>query len=164
MPPAIQSRVCLVATAPGSSLRSVPKRIPPFRLEAHPLTPETESAAGFEWASPEVGTRHRIGGEPDGASEPDYPRCRSCRAPITFYGQLDSIGDDIALADVGVGQVFVCLDYSGAACHSPSSVDLPHPAGAHTTVDLRSRSATSRATRSRLGTTQAGAVARAASS
>jgi hypothetical protein len=31
-------RACLVATALASSLRSVPKRIPPFRLEAHPLT------------------------------------------------------------------------------------------------------------------------------
>ena len=91
-------------------MRSVPKRIPPFRLEAHPLTPEAESAAGFEWASPEVGTRHRIGGEPDVASEPDYPRCRSCRAPMTLYGQLDSIGDDVALADGGVVQVFVCFD------------------------------------------------------
>jgi hypothetical protein len=29
---------------------------------------------------------------------------------MTFYGQLDSIGDDFALADVGVVQVFVCFD------------------------------------------------------
>jgi hypothetical protein len=47
-------------------LLRVLKRIPPFRLDAHPLTPDAEALAGFERASPEIGTRHRLGGEPDG--------------------------------------------------------------------------------------------------
>ena len=88
----------------------MPKRIPPFRLEAHPLTPEAEHAAGFALADERIGTRHQIGGEPDGLAEPEYPRCKSCREPMTFYGQLDSVGDDFALADVGVVMVFVCFD------------------------------------------------------
>ena len=29
---------------------------------------------------------------------------------MTLYGQLDSIGDDICLADVGLLYVFVCFD------------------------------------------------------
>jgi len=29
---------------------------------------------------------------------------------MTFYGQLDSISDEFALADAGVVQVFVCFD------------------------------------------------------
>ncbi len=29
---------------------------------------------------------------------------------MTFYGQLDSVGDDICLADVGIVYVFVCFD------------------------------------------------------
>ena len=33
---------------------------------------------------------------------------------MTFYGQLDSIGDDYALADVGVIVVFFCFD-----CNEP---------------------------------------------
>jgi len=94
------------------------KRIPEFRLEAHPLTPEAEDAAQFEWAEPEIGQRHRIGGEPDGDAA--YPRCRSCSASMSFYGQLDSIGDDIALADAGVVEVFVCFNCFEAAARVES--------------------------------------------
>lgn len=97
------------------------KRVPPFRLDAHPLTLEAEAASGFEWASPEVGTRHRIGGEPDDVPESDFPRCRLCGQPMSFYGQLDSIGDDFALADVGVVQVFVCFDCFEAAARVAST-------------------------------------------
>jgi hypothetical protein len=99
----------------------VPRRVPPFRLDAHPQTPEAEAAAAFDWASPEVGTRHRIGGEPDGVAESEYPRCRSCGHPMTFYGQLDSIGDDFVLADAGVIHVFVCFDCFEAAARVAST-------------------------------------------
>jgi hypothetical protein len=34
---------------------------------------------------------------------------------MTFYGQLDSVGDDVVLADAGVVQVFVCFDCFDAA-------------------------------------------------
>ena len=34
---------------------------------------------------------------------------------MTFYGQLDSIGDDFALADAGVVLVFVCFNCFEAA-------------------------------------------------
>jgi hypothetical protein len=99
----------------------MPKRVPPFRLDAHPLSAEAEEAAGFEWAGPEVGHRHRIGGEPGGLAEAEFPRCQSCREPMTFYGQLDSIGDDFALADAGVVEVFVCFDCFEAAARISSS-------------------------------------------
>ena len=98
----------------------MPKRVPPFRLDAHPLSPEAEEAAGFEWASPEIGRRHRIGGKPQELTEADFPRCRSCREPMTFYGQLDSIGDDFVLADAGVVEVFVCFDCFEAAARVSS--------------------------------------------
>jgi hypothetical protein len=29
---------------------------------------------------------------------------------MSFYGQLDSIGDDIVIADVGVIYVYLCFD------------------------------------------------------
>ena len=93
----------------------MPKRIPPFRLEAHPLTPEAEVAAGFAWADERTGRRHQIGGEPEGLPEAEYPFCKSCGQPMTFYGQLDSIGDNFALADAGVALVFVCFDCFEAA-------------------------------------------------
>ena len=113
--------MCLNAEVGAGRFSGVPERIPPFRLDAHPLTPEAEAAAGFEWATPEVGTRHGIGGEPEGVAESDYPRCPSCGHPMTFYGQLDSIGDDFALADAGVVQVFVCFDCFDAAAQVAST-------------------------------------------
>jgi hypothetical protein len=97
------------------------KRIPPFRLDAHPLTPEAEAAAGFAWAEPEVGTRHRIGGEPDGLNGAEYPGCPSCGEHMTFYGQLDSVGDDLVLADAGVVHVFVCFNCFEAAARIASA-------------------------------------------
>jgi hypothetical protein len=86
------------------------KQIPLFRLTARPCTPEAEAAAGFEWAAPEVGTRHRIGGRPADVPESDYPNCPSCRERMSFYGQLDSVGDEVVLADAGLVMVFVCFD------------------------------------------------------
>jgi hypothetical protein len=35
---------------------------------------------------------------------------------MTFYGQLDSINDDITIADAGMVYVFICFeDFSAAA-------------------------------------------------
>jgi hypothetical protein len=97
------------------------KRIPPFRLVAEPLSPEAEAAAGFRWAAAEVGTRHRIGGDPEELPGIDTPRCPGCGEPMTFYGQLDSIGDDYNLADAGVVAVFVCFDCFEAAARVGST-------------------------------------------
>jgi hypothetical protein len=86
----------------------VARELPPFRLDPMPLTEEAERALGFRSADPEVGTRHRLGGEPqEGVS---VPTCDPCGQDMSFYGQLDSIGDDIAIADVGLICVFLCLD------------------------------------------------------
>lgn len=103
------------AAAKGYRRWRMTKRIPTFRLDAHPLTPEAEAAAGFACAESGVGTRHRIGGEPDGRNQGEYPVCPSCRERMTFYGQLDSVGDDIVLADAGVVHVFVCFNCFEAA-------------------------------------------------
>jgi hypothetical protein len=101
--------------------RTMPRRIPPFRLVAEPLTPEAEAAAGFQWAPTGVGTRHRIGGDPDDQPGIHAPACPSCGQSMTFYGQLDSIGDDFALADVGLAVVFVCFDCFEAAARVVST-------------------------------------------
>ena len=87
------------------------KRIPPIKLEPIPLTEEARSVMGFEWADPIIGTRHRLGGMPERDLSQEYwPRCKDCREAMTFYGQLDSIGDDVCVADVGLIYVFICLD------------------------------------------------------
>jgi hypothetical protein len=99
----------------------MPRRIPPFRLVAEPLSPEAAAAAGFEWAPAEIGSRHRIGGEPEDLPGTDAPACPTCGDVMTFYGQLDSIGDDFALADAGLIVVFVCFDCFEAAAQVAST-------------------------------------------
>jgi hypothetical protein len=47
---------------------------------------------------------------PEWLQQESVPRCSECGEPMTFYGQLDSINDDIALADCGLLYVFVCFD------------------------------------------------------
>ena len=85
------------------------KNIPPFKLIPQPLTEEAADLPKFKWASPEIGTRHRLGGEPSFIQPADYPQCAECDTTMTFYGQLDSINDQYVLADVGLVFVFVCF-------------------------------------------------------
>ena len=54
---------------------------------------------------------------PDWVQSPDVPECPSCHELMTFYGQLDSIGDAMTIADVGMVYVFVCFD-----CNETKSV------------------------------------------
>ncbi len=84
-------------------------QVPAFRLVAEPLTPEAAELTPFRWAGPDVGHRHRIGGEAPVAPQ-EFPRCSSCGESMSFYGQLDSLNDEIVLADVGVVAVFLCFD------------------------------------------------------
>ena len=83
--------------------------IPEIQLALNPRTEEAEKVIGFVWAGEEIGKRNKIGGKPDWIQEPDTPKC-SCGKEMTFYGQLDSIGNRIVLADCGMIYVFVCFD------------------------------------------------------
>jgi hypothetical protein len=85
-------------------------KIPPIKLVPEPLTEEARQALGYKWADPEIGTRHRLGGEPEFMQEEDIPTCPRCGQVMTFYGQLDSIGDDYDIADCGMIYVFLCFD------------------------------------------------------
>src|SRR5438045_2001860 len=83
--------------------------IPEIKLVLAPETPEAKQAVGFEW-NEEAGKRHKLGGQPDWIQQPEVPACEDCGREMTFYGQLDSIGDDYDLADCGMIYVFVCFD------------------------------------------------------
>ncbi len=85
-------------------------KIPPFALVPKPLDEEAASLEPFKWAREEIGKRHQLGGEPEVISAEDWPKCASCRERMTFYGQLDSINDDICIADCGLICVFLCFD------------------------------------------------------
>ena len=91
-------------------------RIPEIKLVPQPDTDEGRAAVGFRWNST-AGTRHKLGGEPDWLQPPERPKCPACPEEMTFYAQLDSIGDDYCLADCGMVFVFVCFD-----CFTTASV------------------------------------------
>jgi hypothetical protein len=86
-------------------------KIPAFRLVPEPLDDEARrNPPGFKWASPPIGERHRIGGEPDFIQGHEWPSCSMCGKEMTFYAQIDSLNDDVTLGDVGMIYVFVCFD------------------------------------------------------
>ena len=82
-------------------------RVPPILLVPNPIDPD--AVIVLRSGGPEVGYRHRIGGEPSLAPSP-WPTCPACLAEMTFYGQLDSVNDEVMLADAGVLLTFVCFD------------------------------------------------------
>ena len=95
-------------------------KIPEIPLALSPASEAALNAIGFKWAGGNVGSRSKLGGEPDWLREPAVPACL-CGKSMTFYGQLDSVGDSICLADCGMIYVFVCFD-----CFRTSSVLQSH--------------------------------------
>lgn len=84
-------------------------KIPAVPLVPAPDTPEAQAIVGFEMAGHPMGTRHRIGGEPDWIQDPDVPAC-DCAKPMSFYAQIDSLGDAVCIGDCGMVYVFICWD------------------------------------------------------
>ena len=92
------------------------KTIPPFKLIPEPANNDARSLPKFRWASKEIGTRHQLGGEPTFIQNAAWPNCPLGHGKMTFYGQLDSINDDVCIADCGMVYVFLCFDcYETAA-------------------------------------------------
>jgi len=83
--------------------------IPEIELIMNPKSPEARSVIGFQWNST-AGRAHKIGGHPDWLSTEDTPVCNQCSNKMTFYGQLDCLGDSVPLGDCGRIFVFVCMD------------------------------------------------------
>lgn len=87
------------------------KRIPPFKLVPEPMSEEARSLPKFQWAADDVGTRHRLGGEPEPSiDDSHWPRCPDCGHKMSFYGQLDSVNDEFCIADAWIICVFLCFD------------------------------------------------------
>ena len=80
--------------------------IPEIKLIPTPETEEAKSAIGYRY-NDEAGHRHKLGGKPDFIQGEEWPSC--CGETMTFYAQIDSIGDKYDLADCGVIYVFVCF-------------------------------------------------------
>jgi hypothetical protein len=106
--------------SPSLSKVTAMEKIPPFRLVPEPLNEEARHLPKFQSAPKEIGTRHKLGGEPDFLQNAEWPSCPSCDEKMTFYGQLDSISDEICIADCGMIYVFLCFDCFEAAAFAQS--------------------------------------------
>ena len=84
------------------------KTFPEIKLIPQPETDEAKEVFGHKWAEPEIGYRHKLGGNPEWIQDDEWPEC--CQKKMTFFAQLDSVGDDIHLGDCGLIYVFVCFD------------------------------------------------------
>jgi len=85
------------------------KLIPEIGLDLAPRSKEAKDIIGFKWAEDGIGQRSKLGGNPNWIQESSVPLC-TCGKEMTFYGQMDSIGDQVCLADCGMIFVFVCFD------------------------------------------------------
>ena len=83
---------------------------PEYKVVLTPLTDEAQEKMGFKWADPHIGTRSKVGGSPDFLQDHEVQVCPSCGTEMTFIAQIDSIGDEMTFADVGMLYVFVCFD------------------------------------------------------
>lgn len=90
------------------------KKIPSFKLELRPLSREAEDLPKFRWAAGDVGTRHRIGGDPEFIQNDEWPVCSECGEKMSFFAQLDSLNDEFCLADCGMVYIFVCFECNEA--------------------------------------------------
>jgi hypothetical protein len=84
--------------------------IPEFRLIREPANDEAAAVPPFKWAEPDVGKHHKLGGVPEFIKKEEWPVSQSCKKRMSFYGQLDSISDDICIADCGLIYNFICFD------------------------------------------------------
>lgn len=89
-------------------------QIPLIRLVPEPADDIAREALGFKYAGDEVGKRHQLGGTPTWIQGEDIPECPFCHQTMTFYGQLDSIGDRHVIGDCGMIYVFFCFDCNHA--------------------------------------------------
>lgn len=91
--------------------------LPEYKLELIPLSDEARQKRGFPMSEPEIGHRSKVGGKPTFLQGEEYPICQSCGSKMTFYAQLDAIGDGFDIADCGLIYVFVCFD-----CYETKSI------------------------------------------
>lgn len=85
------------------------KTIPEYRLELRNMDGSPVTTKRFKWASPEIGNRSKIGGNPDPLCG-ERPGCPSCKKEMSFYAQIDSLDDANVIGDCGMLFVFFCFD------------------------------------------------------
>lgn len=86
-------------------------KVPEYKLILEPLTEEAKKKRCFsQWSPKELGQRFKIGGDPKFIQNEEWPICNECARKMVFYAQLDAVGNEYDLADMGLIYVFVCFD------------------------------------------------------
>jgi hypothetical protein len=93
------------------------KEIPEFKLNIESVSTDGKESSGFKHASGDIGNRFKVGGKADFVQNEENPCCSLCNKDMTFYAQIDSVGDNITIADCGMIYVFVCFD-----CNNSKSI------------------------------------------
>ena len=96
------------------------RRLPEFRLIPEPADAAAEAVTPNGWCDPEVGRRFKLGGAPDALQGEAAPLCDACGCAMTFYGQLDSLGDSEGLYDIA--DCGLILVFYGFDCCEPKAV------------------------------------------
>ena len=85
------------------------KNIPPFKLTLNPMN-EKAKKIKLLGKEEEVGNRFKLGGKPDLIRSKQNPVCPVCKESMVFYAQLDSVNEDIKIADNGMIYVYYCFE------------------------------------------------------
>jgi hypothetical protein len=85
--------------------------LPPFRAIPDPSDALAMSIAPYnpKIHSCTLGKRHRFGGSPEWIQQQEHPKCDRCSCDLTFFAQLDAIGEGYRLGDAGLIYVFFCF-------------------------------------------------------
>ncbi len=86
------------------------KEIPEIKLAMVGTTFEACKLIGFNFADETVGKRSKSGGQPDISALAQTSAFPACTKEMTFYSQIDPVGDDACLADIGMACVFDCFE------------------------------------------------------
>ncbi len=86
-------------------------RLPEYRVELMPVNAESENSRKFsKYCWEELGKRFKIGGVPNFIQSKEIPLCPHCNKEMSFYAQLDAIGENYDIGDSGLIYVFYCFD------------------------------------------------------
>ena len=91
------------------------QKFPTIKLVMVPQNEEAKSI--IKWEHCDFESKHQLGGEPSFIQDEDWPRCPWCKEKMSFYGQLDSVGDDMCISDCGMIYVFFCFE-----CNEPKAI------------------------------------------
>ena len=92
--------------------------LPEYKLDLIPTDQKSVESRKFsELCWHELGKRWKVGGSPTFIQNEEWPKCECCGEKMSFYAQLDTVGEKFDIADCGLIYVFICFD-----CYTTKSI------------------------------------------